>query len=133
MTRRSTRFSATIVLLALACLCDPAPRNADGAPAVAKKDLTLTLKISDKANSFTLEAKKLVGADTNAFAVLRHTVALAYKTGNDGVPVVSSLCGVTPLKGQAWTCTIDGQPCKNIGTTTITKDVVMEWKTEKEK
>jgi len=40
---------------------------------------------------------------------------------------------VTPLKGQAWTCTIDGQPCKNLGATTITKETVMEWKTEKEK
>ena len=59
----------------------PFGRNsADGALAAPKKDLTLTLKITDKASGLTLEARKAVAADSNAFDALRHTVALTYRT-----------------------------------------------------
>ena len=86
-------------LLALACLCGPSARDsADGAPAAPKKNLTLTLKITDKASGLTLEARKAVAADTNAIA-LRHTFALTYRTDAGGGPVVTGLCGVTPPRG----------------------------------
>src|ERR1700737_2796191 len=101
MTWRSARFSVTAALLALACICGPSPNNSDGAPAAAKKDITVTLKITDKASGFTLEAKKPVASDSNAFDVLRHTVAVTYKTDAAGGPVVTALCGVNPAKGFA--------------------------------
>ena len=124
MTRRSTRFFVTFFLLTLGSLCDT-----PAALAAAKKDITVTLKISDKASGFTLEAKKAVAADTSAFDYLRHTVAVTYKTEPDGGPLVTGLCGINPAKGQVWSCVIDGKPCKNIGSVSITKDVVIEWKT----
>ena len=118
-------------LLALACLCGPSARDsADGAPAAPKKNLTLTLKITDKASGLTLEARKAVAADTNAIA-LRHTFALTYRTDAGGAPVVTGACGVTPGKGQVWVASLDGQPCKGLGAVTNRKDSVIEWKTEK--
>jgi hypothetical protein len=91
MTPRSTRPIVTASLLALACLCGPSARDsADCAPA-AKKDLTVTLKITDKASGFTLEAKKAVANDTNAFDFLCHTVALTYKTDAEDTPAVTAL------------------------------------------
>jgi hypothetical protein len=96
-----------------------------------KKDVTVTLKIADKTAGFSLEAKKLVAADTNAFDFVRHTVAVAYRTDAEGGPVVTSLCGVTAPRGLAWTCYVDGQPCKSAGKVTLTADVTLEWKTEK--
>ena len=87
MTWRSARFPVTAALLALASLCGPSPRDsADGASAAVKKDITVTLKITDKASGFTLEAKKPVASDSNAFDVLRHTVAVTYKTDAGGGP-----------------------------------------------
>jgi hypothetical protein len=56
---------------------------------------------------------------------------VTYKTDVDGRPIVTGLCGVTPARGQGWVCTIDDKPCKNIGAVTITKDTVIEWKTDK--
>jgi hypothetical protein len=132
MTLRSARFLVTVPLLAVACLCGPSARDpADGAPAAPKKNLTVTLKITDKASGFTLEAKKPVAGDTNAFDLMRHTVALTYKTDPGGVPAVTTLCGITPPRGQAWVVFLDGQPCKGIGAVTITRDTVIEWKTGK--
>jgi hypothetical protein len=115
----------------LALLWPPTLDVAEQAAAAEKKDVTVTLKIIDKTSGLTLEAKKTVPRDSNAFDVLRHTVALAYKTDAEGGPVVTSLCGVSPLKGLAWTCAIDGKPCKTIGRATLTADAVIEWKTEK--
>src|ERR1700730_6126337 len=109
MTWRSARFPLTAALLALASLCGPSPYTSAGAPVAVKKDITVTLKITDKASGFTLEAKKPVAADANAFDVLRHTVALTYKTDAAGGPVVTGLCGVTPAKGQAWVVSVDGK------------------------
>src|SRR5262245_51982904 len=132
MTMRSTRSLLTAALLAVACLCGPWARDsADGAPAAPKKDLTVTLKITDKASGFSLEAKKAVAADTNAFDLMRHTLAVTYRTDATGAPVVTGLCGVTAPKGHAWVASLDGQPCKGIGTVAVTKDTLIEWKIEK--
>jgi hypothetical protein len=132
MTWRSNRCLVAVLLLAMACLCGPSARDsADAAPAAPKKDLTVTLKISDKASGFTLEAKKPVAADTNAFDLMRHTIALTYRTDAAGAPVVTGLCGVTPSKGHVWVASLDGQPGKALGAVSITKDTLIEWKTEK--
>ena len=125
------RFLATVAPLVLTILCVLGLCDTPKAGAAVKKDITVTLKITDKASDFTLEAKKQVTADSSAFDVLRHTVAVTYKTDVDGGPIVIGLCGVTPAKGQGWACTIDGKPCKNIGSVSITKDVVIEWTTGK--
>jgi hypothetical protein len=45
--------------------------------------------------------------------------------------VVTGLCGVTPPKGHAWVVSLDGEPRKNVGAVTITKDALMEWKIDK--
>jgi len=121
------------VLLALACLCwSSPPPSAGEAFAAVKKDITVTLKIADKTSGFSLEAKKVVAADANAFDFVRHTVAVGYRTDAEAGPVVTSLCGVSPPKGLAWTCSVDGKPCKGgVGRVTLGKDGVMEWKTEK--
>ena len=131
MTQRITRRSTSAILLALAVICGTWLCDSPRATAAVKKDITVTLKISDKASGFKLEATKQVAADTSAFDFLRHTVAVTYKTDVDGGPIVTGLCGVSPAKAQGWTCTIDGQPCKDIGKVSITKDMKMEWKTQK--
>jgi hypothetical protein len=110
----------------------PFGRNsADGALAAPKKDLTLTLKITDKASGLTLEARKAVAADSNAFDALRHTIARTYRTDAAGAPVVTGLCGVTSPKGHAWVAALDGQLRKNVGAVTLTTDALMEWKIAK--
>jgi hypothetical protein len=108
--RSPLRFPATAALLALACLCWPSPPPSAGEAlaAAGKKDVTVTLKIADKTAGFTLEARKLVAADTKAFDIVRHTIAMAYRTDPDGGPVVTSLCGVSAPKGLRWTCCVDG-------------------------
>ena len=126
-----TRLPVASLMLMLAILCSLWLSGSPRAAAAVKKDITVTLKITDKASGFKLEAKKAVAADSSAFDFLRHTVAVTYKTDVDGGPIVTGLCGVTPARGQGWACTIDGKPCKNIGSVSITKDMVIEWKTEK--
>ena len=106
--------AAICVLGALALLVPiwfSSPRATGGA-AASKKDVTITLKIADKTSGLTLEAKKDVPKDSNAFDLIRHTVALAYKTDAEGGPVVTSLCGVSAPKGYVWTCYIDDKVCK---------------------
>ena len=98
------------------------------APAV-EKNVTVTLKISDKASGLTLEAKKAVARGTSAFDAARHVVAMGYRTDPEIGPVVTSLCGVSPPKGSAWACRIDGQPCRNLGSVGLNADVTIEWKT----
>jgi hypothetical protein len=73
MTLRLTCSLLTASLLAVAFLGAADRDSAAGAPAAPKKDLTVTLKITDKASGFNSEAKKLVAADTNPFDLLRHT------------------------------------------------------------
>jgi hypothetical protein len=123
---------ATCALVAVALLCTagaPAPHAAGGG-AAAEKTVTVTLKISDKFSGLTLEAKKAVAKDTNAFDFVRHTVTLAYRTEASGGPTVTSLCGVNPGKGTAWACYLDGERCKDIGRVTLKADAKIEWKTE---
>src|SRR5262249_36007532 len=69
--------------------------------------------------------------DSNAFDTIRHTVTVGYKTDAEGGPVVTSLCGVSAPKGFAWTCYLDGKPCKAIGRVALGKETLIEWKTEK--
>jgi hypothetical protein len=96
---KSRVAACPLVAVALLVVGAPAPR-AGGAAAV-EKDLTVTLKISDKASGLTLEAKKKVAKDTSAFDAVRHVVAMAYRTAPEIGPVVTSLCGVLPAKGSA--------------------------------
>jgi hypothetical protein len=54
---------------------------------------------------------------------------MAYRTDPEIGPVVTSLCGVAPAKSSAWACSIDGQPCRNLGNVGLKADVTIEWKT----
>jgi hypothetical protein len=97
-----TPRAATCALIAVALLFTagaPAPRAA-GEAAVDNKKVTITLKTSDKARGLSLEAKKSVAQDTNAFDAVRHTVAMAYKTDPDRGPIVTSLCVVAAAQGR---------------------------------
>ncbi len=131
--RVSVRWAFTASFLALLFLGGPSPQPAGGqARAAGKKDVSITLKVSDKTAGLTLEAKKLVTADTNAFDFVRHTLAVSYRTDPDGGPIVTSLCGVSAPRGLVWTAYLDGKPCKGgLGRVTFEKDAVLEWKTEK--
>src|SRR4051794_7071498 len=104
MTTRADRVCALAVITLAALAWPAAPHAGEAAEAGEKLDINLTLKVTDKTNGLSLEAKKWVSKDTNAFDALRHTVAVAYRTDAEGAPVVTSLCGVTPQKGQAWRC-----------------------------
>ena len=83
-----------------------------------------------RTNGLSLEAKKFVTKGTNAFDALRHTVAVAYRTDGEGTPVVTSLCGVTPQKGQAWRCYVGGERCKAVGKVVLLAESVIEWRAE---
>jgi hypothetical protein len=96
----------------------------------AGKDVALTLKISDRGN-LTLEAKKAIAADTNAFDATRHIVSIVYHTDAELGPVVTSMCGIAAPKGSAWVPYVDGKPLKGIGKLTLTADTTIEWKIEK--
>ncbi len=97
----------------------------------AGKDVALTLKITDRGN-FTLEAKKSVASDTNAFDATRHIVSIVYHTDAEAGPVVTSMCGIAAPKGSAWVPYVDGKPFKQgIGKLTLTGDTTIEWKIEK--
>jgi hypothetical protein len=114
------------VLLALVWLL-PSPAAAEDA--AGKNGVTLTLKISDKKTGFTLEAKKAVPSGSNAFDVLRHTVAVTYRSDPELGPLVTGLCGVTAPKGLSWMVYVDGKPSPvGIGRVTLTRDTVIEWK-----
>jgi hypothetical protein len=82
----------------------------------ARKDVALTLKITGGGN-FTLEAKKAMATDTNAFDATRHIVLIVYHTDAEAGPVVTSMCGVAAPKGSAWTPYVDSKPVKGIGKT----------------
>jgi len=131
--RPLVRFAATAAFLALVSLGGSSPPSPGGeARAAGKKDVAVTLKVSDKTAGFTLEAKKLVAADSNAFDFVRHTIAVTYRTDPDVGPVITSLCGISAPRGLVWVVSLDGKPCKGgIGRVTFEKDAVLEWKTEK--
>jgi hypothetical protein len=122
---------ATCALIAVALLVSagaPSPRAA-GEAAVDKKAAVL-LKISDLGRGLSLEAKKRVAKDTNAFDFVRHTVAVAYRTQASGGPTVTSFCGVNPGKDTRWLSYLDGERCKAIGQVMLKADAKIEWKTE---
>jgi hypothetical protein len=96
----------------------------------AGKEVALTLKITDRGN-FTLEAKKAIATETNAFDATRHILSIVYHTDAEAGPVVTSMCGVAAPKGSAWTPYVDGKPVKGIGKLTLTADTTIEWKIEK--
>jgi hypothetical protein len=79
----------------------------------AGKDVALTLKITDRGN-FTLEAKKAVASDTNAFDATRPIVSIVYHTEAEAGSVVTSMCGIAAAKGSAWVAFVDGKPVKGI-------------------
>jgi hypothetical protein len=131
MTTRTSRFFA-LAALALTALARPANPDAGEAAGGAseKLDIALTLNVTDNTNGLSLEANKFVSKDTNAFDALRHTVAVAYRTDAEGTPVVTSLCGVTPQKAQAWRCYVGGERCKPVGRVTLASDITIERKAE---
>jgi hypothetical protein len=96
----------------------------------AGKDVALTLKITGGGN-FTLEAKKAIATDTNAFDATRHIVSIVYHTDAEAGPVVTSMCGISAPKGTVWVPYVDGKPVKGIGKLTLTADTMIEWKIEK--
>jgi hypothetical protein len=120
---------ATCPLLAIGLLVSAAAPSPRAGGVAAEKHVTITLKISDKASGLTLEAKKAVAKGTSAFDAVRHIVAMAYRTDPESGPVVTSLCGVSSPKGSAWACSIDGQPCRTLGSMGLNADVTIEWKT----
>ena len=85
--------------------------------------------INDKASGLTLVAKQKVAKDTSAFDAVRHIVGMAYRTDPAIGPVVTSLCGVPPAKGSAWSCSIDGQVPSNLARVGLKADVTIGWKT----
>jgi hypothetical protein len=134
MVSRATRvcISVTAVLLAL---CSPGQlptSDAARAKDPPKKDVTVTLKIADKASGLSLEAKKLVAHDSNAFDAMRHVISITYKTDPEQGPVVTGMCGVTAPRGCYWAAYVDGSLAKSgIGRLALTKDTIIEWKIEK--
>jgi hypothetical protein len=64
----------------------------------AGKEVALTLKITDRGN-FTLEAKKAVATETNAFDATRHIVSIVYHTDAEAGPVATSMCGIAAPLG----------------------------------
>jgi hypothetical protein len=36
---------------------------------------------------------------------------------------------VSAPKGSVWACSVDGQPCRNLGSVGLIADVTIEWKT----
>ena len=124
------RVAIAALALVLLCLGDVPVQPL--ARAAGKKDVTVTLKISDKTAGFSLEARKLVTPDTNAFDFVRHTIAVTYRTDAETGPVITHLCGISPPRGLVWVACLDGTPCKGgIAHVTFVKDAVLEWKTER--
>jgi hypothetical protein len=134
MVSRATRvcISVTAVLLALGAPGRLPTSDAARAKEPAKKDVTVTLKIADKTSGLSLEAKKLVAPNSNAFDAVRHVVSMTYKTDAESGPVVTGLCGVTAPRGCFWAAYVDGSLAKSgIGRMSLTKDTMIEWKIEK--
>jgi hypothetical protein len=135
MAARAPRvcFFVTAALLALAAPgWAPTPPATAAKEAAGKKDVTVTLKIADKTSGLSLEARKAVTGDSNAFDVMRHVVALTYRTDPELGPMVTGLCGVTAPKGTFWAVYVDGNFAKSgLGRLTLTKDTLIEWRIER--
>jgi Domain of unknown function (DUF4430) len=99
-----------------------------GKPVATTPSVVLTLKINDKESGLTVEAKKSVPKGSNAFQVLRDTVAVKYKTYPKLGAFVTGLCGVDAAKGKVWTLTVDTKWSKvGIERLTLEHDTVIEW------
>jgi hypothetical protein len=135
MVSRAARvcICVTAALLALSAPGrGPTSESAWGREPVAKKDVTVTFKIADKTTGLSLEAKKAVAHDSNAFDAMRHMISLTYKTDPEMGPMVTGLCGVTAPRGYYWAVYVDGTLAKTgIGRVSLTKDTVIEWRIEK--
>ncbi|HEX5271350.1 MAG TPA: hypothetical protein VFW33_12715 [Gemmataceae bacterium] len=134
MVSRATRLGlcATAVLLLGAPGRLPTSEVAGAKDPVAKKDVTVTLKIADKTAGLSLEAKKTVAHDSNAFDAVRHLVAITYKTDPENGAVVTGMCGVTAPRGCFWAAYVDGTLCKTgLGRMSLTKDTTIEWRIER--
>ena|SRR5260221_8290850 len=101
----------------------------DAGKAVAvTPSVVFTLRINDKESGLSVEAKKSVPRGSNAFQVLRDTVAVKYKTYPKLGAFVTGLCGVDAAKGKVWTLTVDTQWSKvGIENLTLERDTVLEW------
>ncbi len=122
----------TAVLLALAAPGRLPTSQSAGAKDPVKKDVTVTLKIADKTSGLSLEAKKVVAHDSNAFDAVRHVVSITYKTDPEGGPTVTGMCGVAAPRGCFWAPYVDGSLAKSgLGHMNLTKDTVIEWKIER--
>jgi Domain of unknown function (DUF4430) len=105
---------------------EPAKAGAD------KKNITLTLKISDPISGLGLEAKKAVTTGTNAFDAMTAIVQVKYKTYPQLGPFVTGLCGVDAPSGMFWALYVDGKMSQvGIGSIVLQQDVVIEWKMQK--
>jgi hypothetical protein len=135
MMPRATRL-CLCVTVALLALCapgrGPTSEIARAKDPVSKKDVTMTLKIADKASGLSLEAKKTVAHDSNAFDAMRHVVSMTYKTDPELGPMVTGLCGVTAPRGCFWAVYVDGTLAKSgVGRLSLTKDTLIEWRIER--
>ena len=102
--------------------------DADAGKAVATTPVVLTLRINDKESGLTVEAKKSVPKGSNAFQVLRDTVAVKYKTYPKLGAFVTGLCGVDAAKGKVWTLSVDTKWSEmGIERLTLERDTVIEW------
>ena len=99
-----------------------------GKPVAVPPSVVLTLRINDKESGLSVEAKKSVPRGSNAFQVLRDTVAMKYKTYPKLGAFVTGLCGVDAAKGKVWTLTVDTKWSKvGIENLTLEHDTVIEW------
>jgi hypothetical protein len=90
--------------------------------------VVLTLSINDKESGLTVEVKKSVPKGSNAFQVLRDTVAVKHKTYPKLGAFVTGLCGVDAAKGRVWTFTVDTKWSEvGIESLTLERDTVIEW------
>jgi hypothetical protein len=96
----------------------------------AGNDVAVTLRITG-GGTFTLEAKKAIATETNAFDATRHIVSIVYHTDAEAGPVVTSMFGIAAPKGSAWMPYVDGKPVKGIGKLTLMADTTIEWKIER--
>ena len=99
-----------------------------GKAASAGQQVVFTLRIAEPQSGFVLDAKKSVSRGSNAFEVLRETVAIKYKTFPKLGAFVTGLCGVDAPKGKVWTFSVDTRWSEvGIGNLTLERDAVIEW------
>jgi hypothetical protein len=86
------------------------------------------LRITDTQSGLVLDARRSVPRGSNAFQVLRDTVAVKYKTFPKLGAFVTGLCGVDAPGGMVWTFSVDTRWSEvGIGSLTLERDTVIEW------